>query len=283
MAKKSKKIKEETTVAPAPEGLDQPKKMSNKEYAQELERLQVQLCYLQDWVVQNKKRIVIIFEGRDGAGKGGTIKAITERVSPRVFKVVALSAPSDREKTQIYFQRYFAHLPAGGEIVIFDRSWYNRLGVEKVMGFCTEKEHSQFLKICSPAEKVFIENGIILIKFWMEVSDSEQERRFKARIVDPLRQWKLSPVDLPSRERWYDYSRARDQMLEATDTYISPWHIVQSDDKKRARLNTIAQLLDIIPYKRTPRKKVELPKRSMAKAYDDQASIANRRWVPERF
>ena len=261
MAKKSKKIKEEIPVVPAPEGFDQPKKMSNKEYAQELERLQVQLCYLQDWVVQNKKRIVIIFEGRDGAGKGGTIKAITERVSPRVFKVVALSAPSDREKTQIYFQRYFAHLPAGGEIVIFDRSWYNRLGVEKVMGFCTEKEHSQFLKICSPAEKVFIENGIILIKFWMEVSDAEQERRFKARIVDPLRQWKLSPVDLPSRERWYDYSRARDQMLEATDTYISPWHIVQSDDKKRARLNTIAHLLGAIPYQDVPKPEIVLPER----------------------
>lgn len=283
MAKKSKKSKEETTVVrPAPEHLGKPK-MSNKEYAKELEKLQVQLCYLQDWVVENKKRIVIIFEGRDGAGKGGTIKALTERVSPRVFKVVALPAPSDREKTQVYFQRYFTHLPAGGEIVIFDRSWYNRLGVEKVMGYCTEKEHAQFLEICAPAEKVFIENGMILIKFWMEVSDAEQERRFKARIVDPLRQWKLSPVDLPSRERWYDYSLARDQMLEATDTEMSPWHIVYSDDKKRARLNTIAQLLDIIPYKRKPRKKVELPKRSMAKAYDDQASIANRRWVPERY
>jgi polyphosphate kinase 2 len=283
MAKKSKKIKEETTVVtPTSEYLGKPK-MSNKEYAKELEKLQVQLCYLQDWVVENKKRIVIIFEGRDGAGKGGTIKALTERVSPRVFKVVALPAPSDREKTQVYFQRYFTHLPAGGEIVIFDRSWYNRLGVEKVMGYCTEKEHAQFLEICAPAEKVFIENGMILIKFWMEVSDAEQERRFKARIVDPLRQWKLSPVDLPSRERWYDYSLARDQMLEATDTEMSPWHIVYSDDKKRARLNTIAQLLDIIPYKRKPRKKVELPKRSMANAYDDQASIANRRWVRERY
>jgi polyphosphate kinase 2 len=248
-----------------------------------LRKLQVKLCYLQDWVVKNKQRIVIVFEGRDGAGKGGVIKALTERVSSRIFKVVALPAPSDREKTQVYFQRYFNHLPAGGEIVIFDRSWYNRLGVEKVMGFCTNREHSRFLTLCAPAEKVFIDNGIILIKFWMEVSDAEQERRFKARIDDPIRQWKLSPMDLPSREKWYDYSLARDQMLQATDTKDSPWHIVRSDDKKRARLNTIAQLLDLIPYKRIPRKRIKLPKRSMEKAYDDQTPMLNRRWIPERY
>jgi polyphosphate kinase 2 len=246
-------------------------------------KLQVELCYLQDWVKANNKRIIIVFEGRDAAGKGGTIKALTERVSSRIFKVVALPAPSDREKTQMYIQRYMAHFPAGGEIVIFDRSWYNRAGVEKVMGFCSEEQHKRFLELCPAFEKVFIENGLILIKFWMEVNDTEQERRFKARIDDPLRQWKLSPMDLPSRERWYEYSRARDQMLEATDTEISPWHIVRSVDKKRARLNTIARLLELIPYKRIERKKVTLPKRSMKNAYDDETPMAKRRWIPERY
>lgn len=283
MVNKSKKIKEETVVvASALDGVER-LKMSKKEYAKELQKLQKELCYLQDWVMQNKKRIIIVFEGRDAAGKGGTIKALTEKVSPRIFKVVALPAPSDREKTQAYFQRYFTHFPAGGEIIIFDRSWYNRAGVEHVMGFCTELQHSRFLDLCAPTEKVFIEDGVILIKFWMEVSDVEQERRFKARIDDPLRQWKLSPMDLPSRERWYDYSLARDQMLEATDTEMSPWHIVRSDDKKRARLNTIAQVLELIPYKRMPRKKVKLPKRSMANAYDDQTPMATRHWIPERY
>jgi polyphosphate kinase len=197
--------------------------------------------------------------------------------------VVALPAPSDREKTQLYIQRYMAHFPAAGEIVIFDRSWYNRAGVEHVMGFCTEAQHQRFLQLCPPFERVFIENGLNIIKFWMEVSDTEQERRFKARIDDPLRQWKLSPMDLPSRERWYDYSRARDQMLEATDTDVSPWHIVRSNNKKQARLNTIAHLLELIPYERVPRKKVKLPKRSMKNAYDDETPMANRRWIPERY
>ena len=193
-----------------------------------------------------------LFEGRDGAGKGGTIRAITERVSPRVFRVVALPAPSDREKSQMYMQRYMQHFPAAGEIVIFDRSWYNRAGVEHVMGFCSEEQYQRFLELCPEFEKYIVEGGIILLKYWLEVSNEEQERRFLARIEDPLRQWKLSPMDLPSRSRWYDYSRARDAMLKATDTKHAPWHILRSDDKKRARLNCISHLLDQIPYKKLP-------------------------------
>jgi polyphosphate kinase 2 len=283
MAKKSKKTKETPVVEQAPLESAAKPKLKAKEYEKELRKLQAELCYLQDWVVQTGQRIVVVFEGRDAAGKGGTIKAITERVSPRVFKLVALPAPSDREKTQLYIQRYMAHFPAAGEVVIFDRSWYNRAGVEQVMGFCTEKEHSRFLELCPLFEKTFIENGITLIKFWLEVGDEEQERRFKARINDPVRQWKLSPMDLPSRERWYDYSRARDQMLEATDTDISPWHILRSDDKKRARLNLIAHLLKLVPYERIPRKKVKLPARSMKNAYDDTTPMVNRRWIPEVY
>jgi polyphosphate kinase 2 len=258
-------------------------KMSNKEYMKELHRLQVQLCKLQEWVKYKGLRAIIIFEGRDGAGKGGTIKAITERVSPRVFRVVALPAPSDREKSQMYMQRYMAHFPAAGEIVIFDRSWYNRAGVEYVMGFCTEEQHRRFLEVCPTVESYITAGRIILIKFWLEVSNQEQERRFKARIEDPLRQWKLSPMDLPSRTRWYDYSRARDMMLKATDTKTAPWYIVRSDDKKRARLNTISHLLSLIPYKEAPREKVKLPDRSKKGAYDDQATIQDRRFVPEKY
>jgi polyphosphate kinase 2 len=222
-------------------------------------------------------------EGRDGAGKGGTIKAITERVSPRVFRVVALPAPSDREKTQMYVQRYLPHFPAAGEIVIFDRSWYNRAGVEVVMGFCSKKQNRQFLEACPVFENYVTSNGIILIKFWLEVSNKEQERRFKARIADPLRQWKLSPTDLPSRARWYDYSRARDIMLDATDTEAAPWYLVRSDDKKRARLNCIAHLIELIPYRRVPKEKVKLPQCSMKAAYDDQAVLKERRFVPEKY
>jgi polyphosphate kinase 2 len=258
-------------------------KLTRKEYEKELLRLQAELCQLQEWVKQTGKRIIIIFEGRDGAGKGGTIKAITERVSSRVFRVVALPAPSDREKSQMYLQRYMQHFPAAGEIVIFDRSWYNRAGVEHVMGFCSEEDTRRFLELCPMFEKYVLEAGIKLIKFWLEVSNEEQERRFEARIEDPLRQWKLSPVDLPSRERWYEYSRARDQMLDATDTKYSPWYVVRSDDKKRARLNCITHLLSLIPHKRLPRKKVKLPKRSMKRAYDDQAALQGRRFVPEKF
>jgi polyphosphate kinase len=281
--KKSRKSEVAAEVVEASPEVQKRPKLGNKDYLKELYKLQVELCYLQDWVVKTGQRIIILFEGRDAAGKGGTIKAITERVSPRIFKLVALPAPSDREKTQLYIQRYMAHFPAAGEIVIFDRSWYNRAGVEKVMGFCNEAQHQRFLQLCPPFERVFIENGLMIIKFWMEVSDTEQERRFKARIEDPLRQWKLSAMDLPSRERWYDYSRARDEMLDATDTEVSPWHIVRSNDKKRARLNTIAHLLELIPYERVSRKKVKLPKRSMKNAYDDETPMANRRWIPERY
>jgi polyphosphate kinase 2 len=258
-------------------------KLKRKAYEKELRRLQAELCILQEWVKYKGLRVIIVFEGRDGAGKGGTIKAITERVSPRVFRLVALPAPSDREKSQIYMQRYVPHLPAAGEIVIFDRSWYNRAGVEYVMGFCTKEQHRDFLERCPMMENFIIANGIQLIKYWLEVSNKEQARRFEARIEDPLRQWKLSPVDLPSRSRWYDYSRARDMMFEATDTEIAPWHVVRSDDKKRARLNIISHLLSLIPYSKAPREKVKLPDRSKKHAYDDQATLQNRRFVSEKY
>jgi polyphosphate kinase len=257
--------------------------MKRKPYEKELQKLQVQLCYLQRWIKEKGLRVVVIFEGRDGAGKGGTIHAITERVSPRVFRVVALPAPTDREKTQMYMQRYIQHLPANGECVIFDRSWYNRAGVEYVMGFCTPKQHQRFLVLCPQVEKYLVDGGIKLIKIWLEVSNDEQQKRFEARITDPLRQWKLSPMDLPSRERWYDYSRARDVMFKHTDTRHAPWHIVRSDDKRSARLNTIAHLLSRIPYKKLPQEKVTLPDRSTKGAYDDDQSIARRRFVRKRY
>ena len=257
--------------------------MKRKEYEKSLRKLQVELCALQDWVKQEGLRVVVIFEGRDAAGKGGTIKAITERVSPRVFRVVALPAPSDREKGQLYLQRYVAHLPTAGEIVIFDRSWYNRAGVEHVMGFCTEEEHQHFLKVCPEFELFIVDGGVQLIKYWLEVSDEEQKRRFIARIEDPLRQWKLSPTDLCSRSRWFEYSRARDVMFAATNTNFAPWYIVRSDDKRRARLNCIRHLLGLIPYKKLRRKKVKIPKRSTKHAYDDQAALKGRRFVPESY
>ena len=257
--------------------------MGRKEYEKELRKLQVELCKLQEWVKQKGLRVILVFEGRDGAGKGGTIKAITERVSPRVFRVVALPAPSDREKSQLYMQRYLEHFPAAGEIVIFDRSWYNRAGVEYVMGFCNKEQHRRFLELCPVVEGYISSSGIQLIKFWLEVSDREQERRFKARIEDPLRQWKLSPTDLPSRSRWYDYSRARDMMMDATDTEREPWYIVRADDKKRARLNCIAHLLSLIPYEKVRREKVKLPKVVMKAAYDDEIGMKDRRFVPEKY
>jgi polyphosphate kinase len=257
--------------------------MKRKNYEKTLQKLQVRLCHLQQYVKEKGLRVVIIFEGRDGAGKGGTIKAITERVSPRVFRVVALPAPSDREKSQMYMQRYVAHLPAAGEIVIFDRSWYNRAGVEYVMGFCSPKDHKRFLQLCPEIEKHMVDGGLILIKLWLEVGNDEQERRFEARVTDPMRQWKLSPMDLPSRERWYDYSRARDMMLKKTDTRHAPWYIVRSDDKRSARLNVIDHLLSKIPYKKLKTKKVKLPNRSKKGAYDDDKTIRNRRFVAERY
>ena len=260
-----------------------PEKMKAKKYEKELRKLQARLCHLQDWVKQKGLRVIIVFEGRDAAGKGGTIRALTERVSPRIFRTVALPAPSDREKSQMYMQRYMAHFPAAGEIVIFDRSWYNRLGVEYVMGFCTKEQHVRFLELCPEMEQYIVDAGIILIKIWLEVSDKEQKRRFEARIDDPLRQWKLSPMDLPSRSKWYDYSRARDLMLKATDTKHAPWYILRSDDKKRARLNCLAHILKLIPYKKVPREKVKLPKRSMKGAYDDEAPLKGRKFVPEKY
>lgn len=260
-----------------------PRELKRKDYEKELRKLQVELCQLQAWVKHKGLRVIVIFEGRDGAGKGGTIRAITERVSPRVFRVAALPAPSDREKSQIYMQRYMQHFPAAGEIVIFDRSWYNRAGVEYVMGFCTKEQHERFLELCPEIEKYIVDGGTILIKYWLEVSNKEQERRFEARIEDPLRQWKLSPTDLPSRERWYDYSQARDMMLEATDTEYAPWHILRSDDKKRARLNCIAHFLTLIPYEKVRSEKVKLPARSNKGKYDDQATLEGRNFVPEKY
>jgi len=258
-------------------------KLKRKEYEKALRELQAELCSLQEWVKQTGERIIIVFEGRDAAGKGGTIKAITERVSPRTFRLVALPAPSDREKSQMYVQRYLAHFPAAGEIVIFDRSWYNRAGVEYVMGFCTKEQHERFLEICPALEKQIVDNGIRLIKYWLEVSNKEQKRRFEARIDDRMRQWKLSAMDLPSRERWYDYSRARDLMLEATDTDFAPWYLVRSDDKKRARLNLISHFLGLIPYEAPKADKVKLPGRDKKHAYDDEATINDRRWIEEKF
>ncbi len=257
--------------------------MKRAKYEKELNKLQVRLCHLQQWVKEKGLRVVIIFEGRDGAGKGGTIRAITERLSPRVFRIAALPAPSDREKGQVFMQRYMQQFPSKGEVVIFDRSWYNRAGVEYVMGFCSRDERDRFLELCPKVERFLVEGGTTLIKIWMEVGNDEQKRRFEARMTDPLRQWKLSPMDLPARERWYDYSRARDLMLTKTDTRIAPWHIVRSDDKKAARLNTIAHVLSLIPYKKLSHKKVKLPGRSRKDAYDDQATIARRRFVPERY
>jgi polyphosphate kinase 2 len=258
-------------------------KLGRKEYERELEKLQIELCHLQDWLRETGERVLVIFEGRDAAGKGGTIRVLTERVSPRVFRVAALPAPSDREKSQMYIQRYMAHFPAAGEMVIFDRSWYNRAGVETVLGFCTPEQSRLFGERCPQVEAYIVSGGIRLIKYWLEVSEPEQEKRFRARIDDPRRQWKLSPTDLESRRLWYEYSRARDAMLEATDTDVAPWHLVRSNDKRRARLNCISHLLSQIPYEPIARERPTLPKRSKKHAYDDEAAIAARRWIPERF
>lgn len=261
---------------------DKPK-LKGKEYNRELVKLQTELCILQDWIKHTGEKVIVVFEGRDAAGKGGTIRALTERVSPRVFRVVALPAPTEREKTQMYIQRYLTHFPAAGEVVIFDRSWYNRAGVEYVMGFCTKEQHQDFLNICPTVEQYIIASGIKLVKYWLEVSNDEQKRRFEARINDPLRQWKLSTMDLPSREKWYEYSKARDMMLGATDTESSPWYIISSNDKKRARLNCLSHFLSLFPYEPVPREKVKLPERSTKHSYDDQATMENRNWIPEKY
>ena len=258
-------------------------KLKRKRYEKELHKLQVELCHLQEWVKAKGLKVIILFEGRDTAGKGGTIKALTERVSPRVFRVVALPAPSERQKSQLYMQRYVEHFPSAGEVVIFDRSWYNRAGVERVMGFVDEKSCEHFLKNIPLFEREVINSGITLIKVWLEVGMEEQDRRFAARIYDPLRQWKLSPMDLESYGRWYDYSRARDAMLKHTDSKNAPWFIVRSDDKRSGRLNCIAHILKTIPYKKIHRAKVKLPKRSKKGAYDDQAPLKGRRFVATRY
>jgi polyphosphate kinase 2 len=257
--------------------------LKRKEYEHRLRQLHVKLVALQEWVRHEGRKICIVFEGRDGAGKGGAIKAITARVSPRVFRVVALPAPTEREQSQMYIQRYLPHLPSGGEVVIFDRSWYNRAGVEYVMGFVSDEQHKRFLEVCPEIEKIVVSTGIILIKLWLEVGQDEQDKRFKARIDDPLRQWKLSPMDLPSRERWYDYSRARDAMLDATDTELAPWHVVRSDDKRRARLGIISHLLSQFDYAPIKRPKIKLPGRSKKRAYDDEATMTGRRWIAQKY
>ncbi|MFT7288274.1 MAG: polyphosphate kinase 2 [Halieaceae bacterium] len=258
--------------------------MKSKRYERELRLLQAEVCALQEWVKATGQRVIVVFEGRDAAGKGGVIKALTERVSSRVFRVVALPAPSDREKSQIYMQRYIRHFPAAGEITVFDRSWYNRAGVERVMGFCSHDEQARFLRECPHFEQdMIVDQGIYFLKYWLEVSEEVQEKRFRDRIDDPVKQWKLSPIDLPSRERWFDYSRARDEMFAATDTEVAPWHLVNSDDKRRARLNLISHLLAQIPYEQQPRGPAVLPERDLKDAYDDGSSIAYRRWVSERY
>jgi polyphosphate kinase 2 len=258
-------------------------RLKRKDYEKELGKLQVELCHLQDWVKANNLKVIVLFEGRDAAGKGGAIKALTEKVSPRVFRVCALPAPSDRQKSQLFLLRYIEQFPASGEIVIFDRSWYNRAGVEYVMGFCSPAEHKRFLELCPLVEKFAVDAGIILIKLWLEVGMKEQELRFKARIEDPLRQWKLSPMDTESFGRWYDYSRARDMMFKATDTRHAPWRLVRSDDKRRARLNIISHILNTIPYKKIARKKIRLSKRSNKGRYNDQVSLRRMKFVENRY
>ncbi len=266
MKARSKKAAKKDSKAEAGKP-DATQKLGRKDYDKELARLHVELVKLQEWVVHKGLKVCVVFEGRDTAGKGGTIKAITERVSPRVYRVVALPSPTEREKSQMYMQRYVPHFPAGGEIVIWDRSWYNRAGVERVMGFCTEDQYRRFLRGVPLFEKAMVDNGIILLKYWLEVSPEEQTRRLTARIDDGRKVWKLTPMDLKSYSRWYDYSRARDEMFAATDTDFAPWRVARSDDKKRARLNIITHLLESIPYKQAPRLKVKLPKRQKAEGY----------------
>ncbi|WP_254508504.1 polyphosphate kinase 2 [Anatilimnocola floriformis] len=272
--KRDKKSRQEAEVTTT-------EKLSRKDYDRELKKLHVELVKLQEWVKHQGLKICIVFEGRDGAGKGGTIKAITERVSPRVFRVLALPAPTEREKSQMYLQRYLPHFPAAGEVVIFDRSWYNRAGVERVMGFCSDEQARKFLEATPAVEKAMVESGIVLIKYWLEVSPEEQTRRLEGRIHDGRKTWKLSPMDLKSYSRWYEYSRARDEMFLATDTSWAPWYVVRSDDKKKARLNLITHLLDQIPYKELTHEKIVLPKRQKPGDYKEPDYPF--RYVKERF
>mgnify|MGYP005841713587 CR=1 FL=1 len=257
-------------------------KMDKKRYEAELKRLHVELVKLQEWIRHQGLKVVVLFEGRDAAGKGGVIKRITECLNPRVCRVVALGLPTEREKTQWYFQRYVAHLPAAGEMVLFDRSWYNRAGVERVMGFCTDEEYHEFLRSCPEFERMLIRSGIILIKYWFSISDEEQERRFQSRIADPTKRWKLSPMDLESRRRWVDYSRAKDEMFAHTDIKQAPWYVVDADDKKRARLNCIHHLLSMIPYREIELAPIDLPPRQKGKGYV-RPPLAEQTFVPEVY
>jgi polyphosphate kinase 2 len=282
MSKKSKQVHDKKTKKLV-EKKQNKSKLSRKEYESELARLQGELVKLQLWVKNKGLRIIVVFEGRDAAGKGGAIKRMTERVSPRTFRVVALPAPTDREKSQMYIQRYLNHFPAAGEVILFDRSWYNRAGVEHVMGFCTNQEYENFLNDCPDIERYITERGVILIKYWFDVSMEEQERRFQSRIEDLRKIWKLSPMDVESYKRWYQYSKARDRMLEATDTEHAPWHIVRSNNKRRARLNCIAHFISQIPYKELPGEKVMLGNRNKKGAYNDTASLESRQFIPEIY
>ena len=257
-------------------------KLKKKPYEEELARLQLELIKLQEWIKHAGLRVVVIFEGRDAAGKGGTIKRITESLNPRICRVVALAAPTERERTQWYFQRYVDHLPAAGEIVLFDRSWYNRAGVERVMGFCTEDEYQEFLRACPEFERMLLRSGIILLKYWFSVSDAEQERRFQRRIQDPTRRWKLSPMDLKSREMWVEYSRAKDNMFHYTDTKQSPWWVVEADDKRRARLNCISHLLEQVAYGDLTPEPIKLPPRRDDLGYV-RPPMTDQTFVPNRF
>ena len=257
-------------------------KLKRDYYESEIGKLHAELVDLQEWVREQGLKLVVLFEGRDAAGKGGVIKRITERVSPRTFRVVALGTPTEREKTQWYFQRYVAHLPAAGEIVLFDRSWYNRAGVERVMDFCSEEQYQEFLRSCPQFERMLVLSGIMLVKYWFSVSDEEQEKRFRARIDDPTKSWKLSPMDLQSRTRWVEYSRAKDEMFKYTDTSIAPWYVVDADDKRRARLNTIRHLLSLVPYEHTAQRKVKLPERQEDPGYRRPPKSAQR-YVPNLY
>ncbi len=256
--------------------------LGKKAYAEELAGLQIELVKLQEWIKHQGLRVVVVFEGRDAAGKGGTIKRITQSLNPRICRVVALAAPTERERTQWYFQRYAAHLPAAGEMVLFDRSWYNRAGVERVMGFCTEEEYREFLRSCPEFERMLIRSGVILVKYWFSVSDAEQERRFQRRITDPTRRWKLSPMDLKSRELWLEYSKAKDEMFSHTDTRQSPWYVVQADDKQRARLNCIRHLLGMVPFEDLTPEPIVLPPRRDDRAYV-RPPISEQTFVPDRY
>jgi polyphosphate kinase 2 len=275
-------VEKGTAPAAKVEGTKEKKKLANNFYEKELARLQIELVKLQEWIKQEGLKVVLVFEGRDAAGKGGVIKRITESLNPRYARVVALGVPTEREKTQWYFQRYIPHLPAAGEMVLFDRSWYNRAGVERVMGFCTEEEYREFLRSCPEFERMLIRAGIILIKYWFSVSDEEQEKRFQARIEDPTKRWKLSPMDLESRTRWVEYSIAKDEMFKYTDTKQSPWYVVNADDKKRARLNCISHLLDMIPFEDLTPEPIKLPPRQADMGYV-RPPITDQTFVPDAY